>query len=337
MAFQSSVPEGVAVLENHVNPGVRVLRAGVVGAGVFGRLHASKYANLRGVELTAIADSDASARRSAEVHFGLKPEPNWRSMLGRVDVVSVCSPAITHGEIVRAFLEAGAHVLVEKPIATDLDEADELIAIAEATGRVLTVGHQERFVFARAGLLGGTEIPIMIECCRAGPWTGRGDDVSVVLDLMIHDLDLMHQLVPGAVSDVRARGRAVHGPLNDEVAAGIVFENGTEAMLLASRSASERKRYLRAIYPDGTIEIDFLSREVRNTTRRVLTPFETDDPLGESIAAFVSAAREGGNVFVRPDEARRALETALLIEEAVQEAAVAGRGVPVQDEFALHV
>jgi predicted dehydrogenase len=223
---------------------------------------------------------------------------------------------VTHGAIVRAFLASGAHVLVEKPIATDLDEAENLIALARSRGLVLTVGHQERFVFAHSGLLDHEAVPLSVECVRAGPWTGRGTDVSVVLDLMIHDLDLVHQLIPGMLSDVSAWGRPLHSPLKDEVWATLEFENGCRAGLFASRIAKERRRSLKAVYADGVIEIDFLTREVKNTTRRPLNAPEMEDPLGASIASFVDSVRKGTLALVRPEEARRALETALLIEEA---------------------
>ena len=296
--------------------GTGVLRAGVIGTGAFGRHHASKYAKLAGVKLSAIADPSSEARRAAAAAHGVLAVADWRDLLGKVDLVSVCSPAVTHAAIVRAFLNAGAHVLVEKPIATDVDEADALIALAEANNRILTVGHQERFVFARTGLLDYADAPLSMECWRAGPWTGRGADVSVVLDLMIHDLDLMHQLFPSNVVDVSARGRSTHSRHADEVNATVTFENGSQAKLFVSRIAETRRRGMLAVYPDGAIEIDFVTREVRNSTTRVLHPLTQDDPLGESVAAFVKAVREGGATPIRPEEARRALETALLIEDA---------------------
>ncbi|HEV2561650.1 MAG TPA: Gfo/Idh/MocA family oxidoreductase [Rhizomicrobium sp.] len=301
-------------IQNH--NGFGLLRAGVVGVGAFGRHHAAKYARMAGVELAAVADLNAETRRTVATAHGAEAHADWRDLLGKVDIVSVCSPAITHAPIVRAFLDAGAHVLVEKPIATNLKEADRLIALAETKNRVLTVGHQERFVFARTGLLDYDAAPLQIECWRAGPWTGRGADVSAVLDLMIHDLDLVHQMIPGGVGDVRARGRATHGRLADEVSALVNFENGAQARLVASRISDKRRRGMRAVYADGTIEIDFLSRQVKNTTARPLNDLELDDPLGESITAFVKAARMGSGALVRPEEARRALETALLIDEA---------------------
>jgi len=311
---------------------VGVLRAAVVGTGAFGRHHASKYAKLPGVMLTAIADPSLDARRASMAAHGVTAVADWRELLGKVDLVSVCSPAVTHAPIVRGFLNAGAHVLVEKPIATDLDEADALIALAETKNRVLTVGHQERFVFARTGLLNFPDAPLEVECWRTGPWTGRGADVSAVLDLMIHDLDLVHRLVPGGVSDVRAKGRATHAAHADEVSAHVSFDNAAQAHLVASRISPIRRRGMRAVYADGVVEIDFVTREVKNTTGRALNPLEMSDPLAESVAAFVNAARLNAPSLVRPEEARRALETALLIDEA---AAPLGR-VRANEDVALY-
>jgi predicted dehydrogenase len=288
----------------------------VVGIGAFGRHHASKYSKLSGVELVGVADPSGEARRAIASAHGVRAVPDWRTLLGAVDIVSICSPAVTHAPIVRAFLNAGADVLVEKPIATTLGEADALIALAEAKGRVLTVGHQERFVFARTGMLDYADAPLEVECWRTGPWTGRGADVTVSLDLMIHDLDLIHRLIPGDVTDVKARTRSQYGKKADEVSAVLHFENGSVARLVASRISPIRRRGMRAVYPDGTIEIDFITRQMRNTTRRELNPLELTDPLGEAVASFVDAARIGAPAFVRPEEARKALETALLIDEA---------------------
>jgi predicted dehydrogenase len=297
------------------------LKAAVIGAGAFGRHHAAKYSQMDGVTLFAIADPSPEIRCDAIARHGVLAVADWRDLLGKVDLVSICSPAVTHATIVRAFLNAGAHVLVEKPIATTIEEAGALIALAQETGRVLTVGHQERFVFARTGLLDQSQTPLEIQCWRKGPWTGRGDDVSAVLDLMIHDLDLVHALVPGAITDVQARGRTKYGPHADEITASLSFENGTIAYLETSRVCDERRRGMRAVYADGAVEIDFLTREITNTTPRPLKALEMGDPLGESMASFVTAAKGGAEPLVRPEQARRAVETAILIEDAVEAAA----------------
>jgi len=298
------------------------LKAAVIGAGAFGRHHSAKYRALnesgQDIELFAVADPSAEVRRGVIAQYGVLAVADWRELLGKVDLVSICSPAVTHAEIVRAFLNAGAHVLVEKPIATTIEEANDLVALAAKTGRVLTVGHQERFVFARTGLLDQAETPLEIHCWRRGPWTGRGDDVSAVLDLMIHDLDLVHMLVDGQVANVKARGLTQYGPHADEVSAVVTFANGTVARLDTSRIAETRKRGLLAVYSDGVVEIDFLTREVKNTTPRPLAALEMGDPLGESVASFVAAARGVGAPMVLAEQARQALETAVCIDEAVE-------------------
>ncbi len=308
------------------------LKAAVIGAGAFGRHHATKYAAMAAqkggtgdVALFAVADPSPETRAAIAAQHGCEVVADWRELLGKVDLVSICSPAVTHYEIAKAFLNAGAHVLVEKPIATTREEAAELVTLSRETGRLLTVGHQERFVFARTGLLDLAETPLEITCWRQGPWTGRGDDVSAVLDLMIHDLDLVHTLVPGAVSAVTARGLVQYGPFADEVSATVTFAGGTVAHLETSRVATERKRGMRAVYADGVVEIDFLTRAVTNTTPRPLRALEIGDPLGESVAAFAQAVRIGAPALVTAEQAAQALSTALLIEDA----AGVAQGIPV--------
>lgn len=319
----------------HIVPRAEKLRTAVIGAGVFGRLHMAKYLALDGVELVAIADPSKTARSAAKLKYGVDVHVHWSELKRVVDVVSICSPASTHAEIVRGFLEAGVHVLVEKPIATDLDAAEELIALAAAKGCVLTVGHQERFVFAHSGLLSIPDAPLRIECVRAAPWTGRCTDISAVMDLMTHDLDLVHKLVPGELNDIRASSRVVAGPYADETTANLLFENGCEVKLFASRVAESRERSMRLVYRDGVVEFDFLTRAVRNTTKHELQPLNLADPLGAEIASFVSEVQGGPAALVRPEEARRAVETALLIEDAAKRGATAARKVEAPIGVAL--
>jgi predicted dehydrogenase len=189
---------------------------------------------------------------------------------------------------------------------------------------VLTVGHQERFVLSQSGLLDVAAKPVLVECLREGPWTGRGTDVSVVLDLMIHDLDLAHSLVRGTVAEVRAEGHTVYGYSHDAVSAELLFDMGTVVRLSANRAADQRKRSLHIVYGDGSeVAVDFLTREFVNTTHSALDLIDSSDPLRDSIAAFVSSVRAGEPVMVQPEEALRALETALLIEEALVPAELA--------------
>src|ERR1700744_3642107 len=228
-------PRGQTVFLRRRVPEAGPLKAAVIGAGAFGRHHAAKYHALseagEGVELFAVADPSQDVRAKAVAAYGVLAVADWHELLGKVDLVSICSPAVTHAEIVRAFLNAHTHVLVEKPIATDINEANDLVELARKNNLILTVGHQERFVFARTGLLDQAEKPREIQCWRRGPWTGRGDDVSAVLDLMIHDLDLVHTMVGSPVAGISAQGKVQYGPHADEIAAELTFVDGTIAQL----------------------------------------------------------------------------------------------------------
>ena len=306
------------------------LRAGVIGAGAFGRLHAQKYASLPGVDLIGIADAEPERARAVAGPMGVTMFADYRFMLPHVDVVTIATPAEAHGEIGAVCLAHGKHVLMEKPLAATLAEADRLIALAAASGLVLHTGHQERFVMRHMGLFDSDVTPVSIECHRASPFNPRNTDVSVVLDLMIHDLDLVHQLNSAPVAQVDAVQRSLPHSRSDEVAVELKFADGMSAQLFASRMANARKRFMRIVYPDGEIYIDFLTREMSNTTPRSLNalgsasaasemPCPSTDPLGHGVAQFIEAARGRREPAIKPHEARRALETALSILNAARE------------------
>ena len=306
------------------------LRAGVIGAGAFGRLHAQKYASLKGVELIGVADADMARARELAGSLGATMFADYRAMLPHIDIVTIATPAAAHGEIGATCLARGKHVFMEKPIAATLAEADHLIALAAANGLVLHTGHQERFVMRHMGLFDGDVMPLSIESHRAGPFNPRNTDVSVALDLMIHDLDLMHQLNGAAVAQLKAKERSLPHSRSDEVAVDLVLADGMSVRLFASRMADARKRFIRIVYPDGEIFIDFLTREMSNTTPRTLKapgsasatgemPCPSTDPLGHGVAQFIDAARTRREPAIKPQEARRALETALAILDAARE------------------
>jgi predicted dehydrogenase len=267
--------------------------------------------------------------------FGVTGFINWRAMLPHVDVVTIAAPARFHGEIGVGCLNQGKHVFMEKPLAANLREADALIRVAEARGRVLHTGHQERFVMRDLGLFDTDVKPLKIECHRAAPFNPRNTDVSVVLDLMIHDIDLAHQLDASPVAEVQAYERIRHAR-SDEMSALLTLANGMQIELFASRMADARKRYMRVTYPDGEIYIDFLTREISNTTPRKLKalgaegfddglPSPATDPLGHGVAQFLRSVREGRDAVIAPREARRALETALLILDTAKAVAALKR------------
>jgi predicted dehydrogenase len=291
------------------------LRTGVVGAGVFGAFHAAKHAASAASSLTAIFDANpARASRVASDH-GAATAPTFDALLRAVDAVVIASPAERHFEQARAAIEAGRHVYVEKPLALSVAEADALIALADKMGVVLQVGHQERFVLAALGLPREGEPPRRLEFTRCGPPTGRGEDVSVVFDLMIHDLDLARLFVPGAPKAIDACGT------RDETVATIGFQSDATATLVASRRAGERRRRMIATFDDGVIDIDFVARTILNTTAHVAPGDAQEsraflDPLGASVDAFLAAALHRTRSPIDGRAGRGAIDLAERIEAA---------------------
>lgn len=298
----------------------RVLKAGVIGAGVFGGYHALKYASLPGVKLAAVLDPHAERAEALASPAGAKIFGDLAAFLEAVDVVSVASPASSHAELATAALARGRDVYVEKPLADNATDAAALVAAARATGRVLACGHQERAVFRAMGVLGLPERPVRLEAVRRGAFTGRNTDVSCVLDLMIHDIDLAMAVDPAPVKKLSARGTGTDGSFADEAHAELIFEDGMTVELEASRIADEAERTMRLVFPSGELEIDFLSRRfIDRTPFGLKADFAESadgrDPLGASVAAFVVAARGKANrPLVTGEEAARALDVALEID-----------------------
>ncbi len=302
----------------------RILRAGVAGAGSFGRHHARIYAGLEGVTLAAVYDPDlARAQALAAQHGGLATD-DLEAFIAACDVVTVASPATAHAAAGLAALKAGRHAYVEKPLAVSLEDADAMVQAAAEAGVVLACGHQERIVFRAMGLLDIPERPTGLEAMRMSPWGPRNADVSCVLDLMIHDIDLVLALSDAEPLAVEAEGVIDKGPLLDHVRAEITLEDGCVATLIASRIAAERERRMKVTFPSGEVEIDFVARTFRNTTPYPLNPDFADtpagkDPLGASVAAFVAAVRgDAARPAVTGEEAARALDMALAVEVAAE-------------------
>jgi predicted dehydrogenase len=298
------------------------VRAGVIGAGVFGGHHAAKYASDPRVEFVGVYDVDAERAAALAREHGARAFSSLDALLAEVDAVTVASPAPSHGGIGRAALEGGCHVLVEKPIATTLAEADAMLAHAAATGRVLQVGHQERFVFEAMGLLAVDERPKLIEARRMGPFSPRGSDVSVTLDLMTHDLDLARRLAGRApVSELSATAVREKTDFLDRVEARLLFANGVEARLTASRLHDARERVMRVEYESGVVEVDFVAKSFTNTTPHRLDPSFAEAPsardsLGANVTAFLDAVLGGTSPAVSGADGREALALALAIDEA---------------------
>lgn len=298
------------------------LRAGVVGAGAFGRIHARKYSEDARVHFVGVYDpDDERAQQLADTH-GAQSFDSLDKLLNAADVITIASPPSFHGATAKRALEAGKHLLVEKPLATDTETGARLVRLAHEKKLVVACGHQERLVFDAMGLLSAPETPTRIESVREGPWTGRSADVSVTLDLMVHDLDLALQLMKTKPTGIVATAKSEHSRTADQIEARLAFAPRAEAVFISSRVAPERRRFMRAVYPSGEVNIDFLARKFENTTNFALNPnfAETrtgSDPLGSNVAQFIDAVL---GVAARPvvngEEALAVLELALDVDRA---------------------
>jgi len=311
---------------------MKKIRAAVVGVGYLGRFHAQKYAQATDCELVAVVDARAEARERVAQELGAQPLEDYRELLGRVDAVSVVTPTPAHFAIARHFLSAGVHVLVEKPITEPPAEARELIALAKAHKCVLQVGHLERFNAAILAADPYLIAPRFIECHRLAPYKERGTDVNVVLDLMIHDIDIVQTIVGSPIASIDAIGTKVFSDEIDIANARIRFENGCVANATASRVSFKTERKLRVFEDDAYLSID-LQQKILTLIRKRAEPavagqlpvtieeqsFEQGDALKAEIESFLECIRTGRPPVVSGEAGMRALETAMRITEQVQQ------------------
>jgi predicted dehydrogenase len=241
----------------------RLIRAGVVGVGQMGRYHVGVLAELPQVELVGIVDIDPGKIQHLADTYNTTALTDYRDLLGEVDVVSVAVPTAYHYEIARRFLEAGVHVLIEKPIAPTLEEAQQLFEAAEQHGVMLHVGHVERFNGAVQELKNIVRDPILIECRRMGPFQARVKDDGVVLDLMIHDLDIVLNLVGARVQHMSAAGSAVFSEVEDVANVQLCFQNGCLATITASRATQEKIRTLAITQREEYVLLNYTDQDIR--------------------------------------------------------------------------
>ena len=310
------------------------LRCAVVGAGYLGRFHAQKYAALADCELVGVADPSPEARERLRAELGATGFADHRDLLGAVDAVSIATPTALHHAVARDFLVAGAHVLVEKPITSTADEARELIELAARGRRVLQVGHLERFNPVIVAVAGELTSPRFVESNRLAPFKPRGTDVSVVLDLMIHDIDLVEHIVRSPIVSIDAVGAPVFTDEIDIANARIRFENGCVADVTASRISLKAERKLRVFQADAYLSID-LQQKLLTIVRKPASigegelpkvdleerSFDQGDALLAEIRSFVDAVLSGGRPVVSGEDGLRALETATRIADLVQRGA----------------
>jgi predicted dehydrogenase len=263
------------------------IRAGVVGVGHMGQYHARVYAELWDVDLVGVADIDHDRAAAVARHYDTRAFGDHRDLIGRVDVVSVAVPTEQHFHVARDLLEAGVGVLVEKPMTPTLEEAQELFAVARRCGAVLQVGHVERFNGAVQELRKIVERPILIESRRLGPFVPRVQKDTVVMDLMIHDLDIVLALVDAPPRRLTAFGAAVHSEVTDVANVQIAFESGTIATLTASRATEEKIRTLAITQPEAYIFLDYLVQDIQIHRRAAQEATPNREAIRYRQASFV--------------------------------------------------
>ena len=313
------------------------MRIAVVGVGHLGRHHARVAARLPGASCVGVLDHHAGRAEDVAREFGVRVLESPEAVTEAADAVILSTPTVTHAELAIFYLERGLDVLVEKPLAATVEEADALLAAARASGRVVAVGHVERHNPAIEAAIGLVPRPAFLEVHRLGVFSARSLDVDVVLDLMIHDLQIARTLAGGPAIEVRAAGTPVLTPLIDIANARVAFEGGMVANLTASRVSAEKVRKLRLFAPSISVSVDMEGQSVRvrrvergapqPEIRPVSIVVERAEPLVREQADFVRSVRSRAAPLVSGDEGRDALALASRVLEAIGEFRRSSRGV----------
>ena len=305
------------------------VKVAVVGVGYLGRFHAEKLKKMKTAELAAVVDSDPARARAIGQDLGAPWFSDHREVIDRVEAVTVVTPTVNHFAVAADFLAAGKDVLCEKPLTATLEEADRLVALAEAGGRILQVGHLERFNPPVEELVRRVRRPMFIEVNRIAPFKARATDVDVALDLMIHDLDIILALVGEDPQEIRAVGVPVVGTHADIVNARLEFPGGCVANVTASRLALKDERKMRVFQPDAYLSLDFKKRRLLVVSQVEFRPgrlpkvdaerprYPKSDPLESELKDFVEAVRTRRAPRVSGADGRRALACALAVRQRV--------------------
>lgn len=310
---------------------MKKIRTAVIGVGYLGRFHAQKYATLPESTLVAVCDIDSQRGHEIAAELGIDAVSDYQSLIGRVDAVSIVTPTLLHYPVGKFFLEQGVHVLMEKPITSTSNEAQELIDIAKKNEVILQVGHLERFNSVYKALDPILLNPLYIESSRLAPFKLRGSEVNVILDLMIHDIDLILSIIKSDISDIRASGTPILSPFIDIANARLEFKNGCVANVKASRVANNVERTLRVFQHDSFIDLDFDAKQMsvhRKGTQEMFPgipdilheqqSFEKGDALKDQIHSFLNCIIEQKPPIVSGEDGKYALDVAILITETIR-------------------
>jgi predicted dehydrogenase len=311
---------------------VEKIKIGVVGVGYFGQFHAEKYAKIEETELVGVVDIDASRAKEIAKRYRTQPFQHHTDLFNKVQAVSIAAPTPFHYPIAKDFFLRGIDVLLEKPISKTSEEADELIGLAESKGLIFQIGHLERFNGALSFIEERLGHPRLIESHRVGPFSGRGAEVDVVLDLMIHDLDIILTLVKSGVKSLQTVGVPILTPYPDMANARIEFDNGCVANLTASRVSKEKVRKTRIFQPEGILSIDYLLQKLFLSKKKVPLeagkvpemvteeiPVKKTDLLEAEIRSFLQSVRNRKPARVSGSDGKRALELALQIIQKIDD------------------
>lgn len=312
---------------------MKPLRVGVTGVGYLGKFHAEKFARMKDVDLVGVVDIISERAEDVARRLGTAAYTDYRDLIGRVDAVSVVVPTPLHFPISRTFLENDVDVLIEKPMTETLEEADELIKIADSGGPIIQVGHLERFNPAVAALKGVVDKPLFIESHRLHQFRERGTEVDVVLDLMIHDIDIILSFVRSEVESIHAAGVPVVSSRVDIANARLIFKNGCVANVTASRISLKTMRKIRIFQKDTYVAVDYANHEIniiRKDANATGLPipgmsfermgFQEADSLESELEAFVRAVRNRETPLVSGRDGRNALRVAVSIMEQIEAA-----------------
>jgi predicted dehydrogenase len=303
------------------------VKIGVIGVGYLGQHHARIFSGLDDVELVCVCDMNSERSKEISGAYGCSAFQSYADMIGVCDALSIVTPTTTHHKVAMECLDAGKDVFIEKPITEDIVEATTLVSLAEKKGLILQVGHLERYnpaVIVAAGLI---QRPRFIEAERLSPFLGRGTDVDVTLDLMIHDIDILLSIVKKPLKDFRVAGGSIMTDKIDAAKAWLEFEDGCNALLTASRLSQEKKRTLKIFQQDSYISVDYQRQEVGHYVKKgseissnIIKP-EHREPLREELRDFVHNIVTREKPLVSGREATAALEIALAITAAIRKAA----------------
>lgn len=300
------------------------VRVGVIGVGYLGQHHARIYSEMGDAELVAIVDIDDKRADAFAEKYGCGAYSDYRDILSEVDALSIVTPTTSHYQIALDCLRAGKDIFIEKPLTGSVKEADELIEESEKRGCIVQVGHIERYNPALLAASGMVKEPRFLESERLSPFLGRGIDVDITLDLMIHDVDIITSLIPSPIREMRAVGAALLTDKIDIAKAWIEFENGCKAILTSSRVSPEKERRLKIFQKDSYLTVDYQNCEIRRYYRTpegmsldTITP-ENREPLRAELEDFVRCVRERKRPRVSAIEGRNALKIVLEITELIR-------------------